>query len=186
MPAAIPEHERTSTQAGRVLLPLEACEQLCAAFESDIAAPQALARIEACREAMFGAGLLTVNLVVGRPHAGNPDFQLQRAWSSRPVDYPVGGGKRKAATPWTEQLLVRGEIFVGEGEAALAAVFDDSARILALGLRSVINVPLVAAGECQATFNVLGGRGEWQREEVAAVRLLAILARPFVLQIASG
>jgi len=44
----------------------------------------------------------------------------------------------------------------------------------------------MAAGECQATFNVLGHRGEWQREEVAAVRLLAILARPFVLQIASG
>lgn len=185
MPAATPEPEPTSTEPGRVLLPLHACEQLCAAFEGDIAGTEALAHIEACRQAMFGAGLLTVNLVVGRPHAGNPDFQLQRAWSSNPVDYPVGGGKRKAATPWTEQLLVRGEVFVGEGEAALAAVFDDSARIIALGLRSVVNVPLVVAGECKATFNVLGGRGEWQREDVAAIRLLAILARPFVLLMAS-
>ena len=179
MPAATPERER---EAGSVLLPLQACEQLCAALATDLAPAQALARIEACREAMFGAGLLTVNLVVGRPHAGNPDFHLQRAWSSHPVDYPVGGGKRKAATPWTEQLLVRGEVFVGEGEGALASVFDDSARIIALGLRSVVNVPLLVAGECRATFNVLGGRGEWHREDVAAIRLLAILATPFVLQ----
>ena len=29
------------------------------------------------------------------------------------------------------------------------------------------------------------GQSEWQREEVAAIRLLAMLAKPFVLQIAS-
>ena len=167
-----------------VLLTLQACEDLCDALARDLAPEDALAHIEACRLALFGPGLLTVNRVAERPHGDSADFQLQRAWSSNPVDYPVGGRKRKTPTPWTQQLLVRGEVFVGEGEGAIAAVFDDSARIMGLGLRSVVNVPLLAGTECQATFNVLGGQARWQREDVAAIRLLAMLAKPFVLRLA--
>jgi hypothetical protein len=168
-----------------VLLPLPPFERLCDALGRAIAPEDALAEIEAARAALFGPGLLTVNLVAERPHAASPDFQLQRAWSSKPADYPVGGRKRKSPTPWTGQLLVRGEVFVGAGEEALAAVFDDAAKIMAMGLRSVVNVPLLAGGECRATFNVLGPQAPWGREDVAAIRLLALLARPFVLQIAA-
>jgi hypothetical protein len=93
----------------------------------------------------------------------------------------VGGGKTKTRTPWTRQLLERGELFVGEGDAALAQVFDDHARIASLDLHSVVNVPILRANRCVATFNVLGRRDRWRAGELAAIRLLALLATPHVL-----
>lgn len=167
------------------VLPLAVCERLCDALGRVEDPDEALGHIEAARHAMFGPGLLTVNLVAARPAKPGGDFMLQRAWTSNEAQYPVGGGKRKPPTPWTEQLLVRGEVFIGEGEGALAAVFDDASRIAAMGLRAVINVPLLVQGECRATFNVLGPHPRWSPRQVAAVRLLALLARPFVLQLAA-
>jgi GAF domain-containing protein len=176
----------SETGMGTGVLPLSVCESLCDELVRAASPSEALARIEAAREAMWGPGLLTVNLVAARPEQAGGVFLLQRAWTSHPDQYPVGGGKRKSATPWTEQLLVRGEIFVGEGEAALAAVFDDASRIAGMGLRSVINVPLLVGGECRATFNVLGPQPGWSPQQVATVRLLALLAQPFVLQLSNA
>src|SRR4051812_33890824 len=105
------------------VLPLAVCERLCDGLGGAPDPSAALAHIEAARQAMWGPGLLTVNLVAARPEEAAGAFLLQRAWTSRPDHYPVGGGKRKTATGWTEQLLVRGEIFIGEGEESLAAVF---------------------------------------------------------------
>ena len=165
------------------VLPLAVCESLCDALGSSPDPAQALAQVEAARQALLGPGLLTVNLDATRPGDPPGEIHLQRGWSSNLAAYPVGGRKRKVLTPWTEQLLVRGEIFIGEGEEALASAFDDHARIASLGLRSVINVPLIEDGRCRATFNVLGTRPGWRREEVAAVRLLALLAAPFALRL---
>ncbi len=134
----------SETSAGaQFVLPLPVCESLCDGLVRTSDPSEALAHIEVARNAILGPGLLTVNLVTDRANDASGVFQLQRAWTSHAAEYPVGGSKRKTATPWTQQLLVRGEIFVGEGEAALAAVFDDSARISSMGLRSVINVPLL-------------------------------------------
>lgn len=165
---------------------LAATGRLCDALHRCEDPAAALAHVEAVRHALLGAGLLTVNVDATRPHGARDEIMLVRAWSSNPEAYPVGRSKRKLRTPWTEQLLVRGEIFIGEGEACLAAVFDDVALITSLGLRSVVNVPLVDAGRCRATFNVLGTRPKWQPQEVAAVRLLALVARPFVLRLAEA
>ena len=44
---------------------------------------------------------------------------------------------------------------MGEGEDAIQAFFDDHAAIQALGLRSVINVPVVLDGACLGTLNFL-------------------------------
>ena len=110
------------------------------------------------------------------------EIRLRRIWSSRPDAYPVGGGKTKTLTPWSRQLLQRGEVFVGEGDAALAEVFDDHTRIASLDLHSVVNVPLLRDGHCAATFNVLGTRAHWQAREIAAIELLALLATPYVLR----
>ncbi|MBA2961889.1 GAF domain-containing protein [Ramlibacter sp. MAH-25] len=159
------------------------CETLCEALGRNPDPAQALAAIEGARQALLGPGLLTVNLVATEPGDAPGEIHLQRGWSSDPAAYPVGGRKRKLLTPWTEQLLVRGEVFIGEGEGALASVFDDHARIAALGLQAVINVPLIEGGRCRATFNALGMRPWWTREDIAVVRLLALLAAPFALRL---
>lgn len=164
---------------------LAASERLCDALHRCEDPATALGHIEAARFAILGPGLLTVNVDATTRRDPMGEIHLMRCWSSNPQAYPVGGRKRKRRTAWTEQLLVRGEVFIGEGEAALTAVFDDVALITSLGLRSVINVPLLAGGRTRATFNVLGTRSHWQRHDVAAVRLLALLARPCILRLAS-
>lgn len=166
----------------RALLPLHVCESLCDGLAACVDLAEALEHIERARQDLLGPGLLTVNVVALRKDDPPGEFQLRRAWSSNRTDYPVGGRKHKLPSPWTEQLLVRGEIFIGEGEHALTEAFDDAPRIAALGLRAVINVPLLADGRCRATFNVLGVRPHWLAEEVATVRLLALLAQPFILR----
>ncbi|AGU50743.1 hypothetical protein VAPA_1c36610 [Variovorax paradoxus B4] len=164
------------------VLSLEVCERLCDALPRAATVDAALGHIESARRALLGPGLLTVNLNATAPDDPPDEVQLQRLWSSDPQAYPVAGRKRKRLTRWTQQLLLRAEVFVGEGETALAEVFDDHALIAALGLRAVVNVPLLEDGRCAATFNVLGTRARWTQQEIALVRLLALLATPWVLR----
>ncbi|HEY0202430.1 MAG TPA: GAF domain-containing protein [Burkholderiaceae bacterium] len=165
-----------------LVLPLDVCVPLCENLARAQTADTALRHIDAARVDLLGAGLLTINLDVTAPGDPPDEVQLQRWWSSEPDAYPVGGRKRKTATPWTMQLVRRAEVFVGEGPAALAEVFNDYARIAALGLQAVVNVPVLDTGRCVATFNVLGTRPRWQAHEIACVRLLALLATPWVPQ----
>ncbi|MWL90236.1 GAF domain-containing protein [Cupriavidus sp. SW-Y-13] len=115
---------------------------------------------------IVGPGLLTINAW----HADSGE--IERLWSSDPLAYPVGGKKIKGDTAWTRQLLVRGEVFVGEGDEALAAVFDDIAVIRELGLNGVVNVPLCHGGRVIGTFNYLAGVDAWTGEDLTALRML--------------
>lgn len=168
--------------APRSVLSLAVCDRLCDALPGAASFEAALAHIEAAREETLGRGLLTINMDATTPEDPPDEVQLQRLWSSDALAYPVAGRKRKTPTAWTRQLLLRAEVFIGEGDAALAQVFDDHARIAALGLHAIVNVPLLEDGRCVATFNVLGARPRWQAQEIALVRLLALLATPWVLQ----
>lgn len=182
-----PVHAATAIGQGDALcLPPAACAALCQDLPRAPGPDAALRILEQVRQSLLGDGLLTVNLNATPDRADDEVVELQRLWSSNPAVYPVAGRKRKPMTPWARQLLRRGEVFVGEGDAALAAVFDDHAQIASLGLRAVINVPLLAGRRCVATFNVLGSRPQWQPHEVMLARLLAVLATPWVLQSAAG
>ncbi|WP_224010843.1 GAF domain-containing protein [Cupriavidus pinatubonensis] len=123
---------------------------------------------------LLGPGLLTINAW----HAGTAE--IERIWSSNPAAYPPGGKKSKPDSPWRRQLLEAGEVFVGEGDAALAAVFDDVALIRSLGCTAVVNVPLCRAGRVFGTFNYLSDRAAWDAREIATLRVLANLALPAV------
>ena len=148
---------------------------MCDALAHATTAAAAFEAVDAARRQVVGEGLLTINRFDAKRS------RLTRVWSSNVQAYPVGGSKDKADTPWTRQLLQRGELFIGEGSAALAEVFDDHAKILSLGLRSVINVPLLSKGRCIGTFNVLGMTAHWLPSQVVNVRLLALAALPAVL-----
>jgi len=170
-----------------LVLPASVCRLLSHDLPRAGGPDAALAVIEAVRRQMLGDGLLTVNLDATPAGAEPGVVELQRAWSSRPDRYPVAGRKRKALTPWTRQLLQRAEVFVGEGDEAIAAVFDDAGLIRDMGLDAVVNVPLVDAdGRCFATFNVLGGNGAWTAQERQLIELLAVLALPAARRFAEG
>lgn len=105
-------------------------------------------------------------------------MEVERLYSSDPAHYPLGGRKRKRDTAWAEHVLVRREVFVGRGEAAIRAAFDDAERILGLGLRGVINVPVTRAGRCVGTLNFLTARESLTEEDVSLARDLARAAAP--------
>lgn len=163
------------------VFPLAVCELLCDGLPQAATLDQALGLLNQARVLLLGEGMLTVNLDVTTAQDPPGEVRLRRIWSSEPGAYPVGGGKTKTLTPWSRQLLHEARVFVGEGDEALARVFDDHARITSLGLHAVVNVPLSREGRCVATFNVLGPRPQWQATELAAIRLLALLAGPRVL-----
>ncbi|MEH3085741.1 MAG: GAF domain-containing protein [Xylophilus ampelinus] len=169
-----------------VRLPLAACAALCRGLPRAADLHAAMRIVEGVRQDLLGDGLLTVNQVLAPPDRGDaPEaIDLRRAWSSRPAQYPVSGRKRKTQTAWTRRLLIDGEVFVGEGADALAEAFDDSRLILSMGLRAVVNVPLLDdGGRCFATFNVLGARDRWARADIALVELLAAFAAPQVARL---
>lgn len=103
---------------------------------------------------------------------------VQRIFSSRPTEYPVGGRKPKRDTAWGRQVLLEGRRFEGEGEEAIRTHFADHAVILGLGLRSIVNFPIMHGGECLGTLNLLWPEAVLRPERIEMGRVLALLATP--------
>ena len=133
------------------------------AIEAPGAGPQAA--FEAlCRLAQqsVGAKLFTVTLQ-DRASGGS-----RRAFSNMPQAYPVSGTKPADRTDWSRQVLVEKRTFVANDIDSIAAVFPDHALIRSLGCESVINVPIVIAGEVLGTINCLHEAGFYTSERVTA------------------
>lgn len=103
---------------------------------------------------------------------------VQRIFSSRPSEYPVGGSKPKRDTEWGRHVLLAGRRFEGEGEAMIRMHFADHEAISGLGLRSIINLPILAKGVCLGTLNLLWSEEALAPTHIATARLLALLATP--------
>src|SRR3954454_5239044 len=108
-------------------------------------------------------------------------MEVERLYSSDRAAYPVGGRKQKRDTAWRRHVLLEKHVFVGEGAEAIRAAFDDHDRILGLGLLSVINVPVVFAGECRGTVNFLFNRASLTPSDASTARLLSLVALPAVM-----
>ncbi|HEX8168291.1 MAG TPA: GAF domain-containing protein [Beijerinckiaceae bacterium] len=109
-------------------------------------------------------------------------MEVERLYSSDPQAYPPGGRKKKRETAWGAHVLTGRRVFVGEGEEAIRAAFDDHPLILSLGLRSVVNVPVVVAGRCHGTLNFLCRRASLSQDDVATASLLALAAAPVMMR----
>lgn len=137
------------------------------------AAPLALLRaVDAVAREATAHGLLTAMRFDAAA------MTVQRIWSSAPEAYPVGGAKPKRDTAWGRQVLQEQRVFVGEGAAAIRAHFTDHAVILGLGLRSIVNVPVVGRGACLGTLNLLWAAERVTPEQAALARLLGLVAVP--------
>lgn len=135
-------------------------------------AAAAFRAIDAYAHASLAHALCTIN----RYDAGA--MRVVRLYSSNPEAYPPGGSKDKAGTAWGRHVLQERQVFIGEGEGAIREFFDDHDAIRALGLRSVINVPVVYGGACLGTVNFLMPRPAVSDADVHAARLAGLLALP--------
>ncbi len=107
--------------------------------------------------------------------------EVQRIYSNMPAVYPTGGRKRKKATAWADHVLRDMQVFRGSGAEDIRSAFDDHETILGLGLGSVLNIPVVYAGRCVGTMNLLH-EAEWYRaeDEHTGVMLAAFLIAPLL------
>lgn len=105
-----------------------------------------------------------------------PEAILQRIHSSRLDIYPVGARKSKRGTSWAEQVLQRRQVFVGEGPLEMAAAFDDQERMASVGIRSIINVPVVVGDRCLGVLNFARGVERVWSAEIVVARFLGVAA----------
>jgi hypothetical protein len=102
--------------------------------------------------------------------------EVERAYTSDAVAYPVGGRKFKRDTAWSRQVLGAGEPYFANDEAGIRAAFDDADKILSLGLGAVINVPVRRDGRVVGTLNFLREAGGYSPADVSRALALAPLA----------
>src|SRR5947209_19053384 len=138
-----------------------------AAAQSPAALFAAIAEIAARR---VNAGLVTA---MRHDEAAST---VERIYSSNEAAYPVGGRKVKQESDWSRHVLVEHCALVSAGDDAIRKHYNDHAVIFGLGLHSCVNVPLVSAGKCIGTLNVLRAEAEWSDREVALVRALGLAA----------
>lgn len=85
----------------------------------------------------------------------------ERIHSSDPQAYPVTGRKAIVANRWTEIVLDRRRPFLATHVDEIRDVFPDHAQIEALGLGSVINLPVWVSGRFLGTVNLLHRNGQY-------------------------
>ncbi len=124
-----------------------------------------------------GHRLFTVLLRHPRQH------QSERFYSSRPDSYPVGGRKPVTDSAWMQQVMERGEPYIGRTRDDIRAIFYDYELIWSLGCESVLNVPVRWRGETLGTLNLLHAAGHYREADVAPVRVLAQMALPAMLML---
>lgn len=107
--------------------------------------------------------------------------EVERAYSSNPVAYPVGGRKQKRDTHWGHVVLDQGEVMVCRNAGDIRRVFADHELILSLGITGMVNVPVLFAGRSLATMNVSHAGDRFGPDSLPALRVLAGLLLPLVM-----
>ena len=103
-------------------------------------------------------------------------MEVERIYSSQPVVYPLGTRTNKRETSWGRQVLQQRKTFVGEGELEMAAAFDDKQAMSSIGVRSIINVPIVVRDRCLGVLNFGRAIERVGSADVTLAGLLAVVA----------
>jgi len=127
-------------------------------------------------EKRIGFGLLTMLMLT-------PDGdEVQRLFTTDPINYPVSGRERLGKTDWGRHVLIDQRPYLGPDRAAVAWAFPaDFKLIVSLGLGATMNVPIVALGRTLGSMNILHAEGRYAGSHLAAVVTMApFLAVPFL------
>lgn len=106
---------------------------------------------------------------------------LRRIFSTRPDINPVGGTKPITESEWMQQVLLRGEPYIGRTREDLRTVFFDHEVLWSIGCESVLNMPVIWSGKVVGSLNMLH-RTEWYHaRDVPVARLFAQLTLPALI-----
>ena len=102
-----------------------------------------------------------------------PSGEVERVHTSNPDAYPLAGRKPRRDTPWSRQVLVRGEPYHANDAAGIRFAFEDAEKILGLGLGAVMNVPVKEGERVLGTLNFLREAGGYRLEDLQVAMKLA-------------
>lgn len=102
-----------------------------------------------------------------------PSGEVERVHTSNPAAYPLAGRKPRRDTPWSRQVLVRGEPYYANDAAGIRFAFEDAEKILGLGLGAVMNVPVKEGERVLGTLNFLREAGGYRPEDLEVAMKLA-------------
>jgi hypothetical protein len=153
-------------------------DALCAAHESADQPDATFRALDAAMGACIGHILFTV--LVHHPGLR----QSERRYTNKPVEYPVGGRKPVTDSAWMQQVIGRGEPYIGRTREDISAVFYDHELICSLGCESVLNVPVRWRGETLGTVNLLHRANWYEERHFPIARRLAHLALPALMLVA--
>ncbi|MEA3087137.1 MAG: hypothetical protein QOC89_4834 [Paraburkholderia sp.] len=102
--------------------------------------------------------------------------RLGRLHSNRLDINPIGGLKRVTQSRWSDQVLHRGEIFVGSTREDIKSVFSEYETLWSIGCESVLNIPVRKNGVTLGTLNLLGEAGLYDHADTGAALVFAQLA----------
>lgn len=100
-------------------------------------------------------------------------MEVERIYSTLPDVYPVSGRKPKRDTAWGEKVLVQQQVNNGFGPEDIKWAFSDHETILGLGLKAVLNIPVVRDGKVLGTINFLRGDQPFSLQDIKSGQRLA-------------
>lgn len=154
-----------------------ALDDIAAAMSFAAEAPRPLAILDAIGElarSAIGAKGFTMFRYV------HETKEVERIHSSDFVRYPVGGRKRIADYPVNQSVLARGEVYIARNPDDVRATYKDFEKIFALGITSIMNVPVRFGGSNIGALNLFGVEGQFGDAAEADARLLAGLMVPAI------
>ena len=110
--------------------------------------------------------------------------ESERIYTNMPEAYPVLGRKPITDSPWMQQVMVRGQPYIGRDADDIREVFFDHALILSLGCQSVLNIPLRWRGQTLGTLNMLHRAHWYDGRHIELASVFAQLAVPAVMALA--
>jgi hypothetical protein len=105
----------------------------------------------------------------------------ERAYSSEPKTYPVGGRKLLSNFTTNHAAMQQGEIFLAATKADVRQAYADHGSLCELAVTAILNVPIRHAGRRLGTMNLCGEEGMYGAAKVAHGRVLAGLLTPWLL-----
>ncbi len=126
---------------------------------------------------LYGHKLFTVLRFIRK------DMASERFYSSDPETYPVLGRKPTPETVWGKVVLTDGKLMISRDADDIRKNFSDHETIFALGVGSLINIPILWNGHILGSANISFAGDGYRHADPADLEMLVGLAAPVIASV---
>ena len=126
-------------------------------------------------QAEYGHKLFTLFRVL------ETEGEIERLYSSNSEAYPLQGRKQKQDTVWGRVVLDGGNVLISKDSDDLRRNFPDFEIIKGLGIRSMINVPVIWNGQILGSANISHEEANYFDDtDVVRLKMLVGIVAPVI------